>query len=77
MLNTSITISYQIQNSGNVDIGIYNIKGQLVKTLVGEQKTSGSYSLTWDAKEFSSGIYLYKLNVNGKSKAVKKCLLLK
>ena len=75
--NPSTTISYQIQNSGNVDIGIYNIKGQLVKTLVGEQKTSGSYSLTWDAKEFSSGIYLYKLNVNGKSKAVKKCLLLK
>ena len=75
--NPITTISYQIQKSGNINIEIYNIKGQLVETLVNEQQTSGSYSVTWDAKGCSSGIYLYKLKMNGKSESVRRCLLLK
>jgi flagellar hook assembly protein FlgD len=65
-----------------VTLEIYNIKGQLVKTLVNEVLPAGEHSIIWDGRDssgnrVSSGIYLYKLNVNDKTKAVKKCLLLK
>jgi hypothetical protein len=60
---------------------IYNIRGQLVKTLVDEQKPGGDYSILWDGKDesgkaVSSGIYFYKLTA-GSSSEVKKMVLLK
>jgi hypothetical protein len=80
--NPSTTIGFSIQNNSNIEITIQNIKGQKVKTLVQNQYTKGSHSIIWSGddefgKPVSSGVYLYKLNVDGKSKAVKKCLLLK
>ncbi|MEA2096852.1 MAG: FlgD immunoglobulin-like domain containing protein [Candidatus Cloacimonadota bacterium] len=47
-----------------------------------DQITAGEHSIVWNGKDesgksVSSGIYLYKLNVNGKTEVVKKCLLLK
>jgi flagellar hook assembly protein FlgD len=65
-----------------VTLDIYNIKGQLVKTLVNETKPAGDHSIIWDGdddsnKQVASGIYFYKLNVNGNTEAIKKCLLLK
>ncbi|OQX72068.1 MAG: hypothetical protein B6D62_00090 [Candidatus Cloacimonas sp. 4484_275] len=63
-------------------IEIYNIKGQKVKKLVGNKLLKGWNSIVWDGKDkngkfVNSGIYFYKLTVNGKTKAMKKCLLLK
>jgi photosystem II stability/assembly factor-like uncharacterized protein len=68
--------------SSFVTLEIYNIKGQKVKTLVNESIPAGEHSIIWDGDNdsgnlVSSGIYLYKLSVNGKTEAVKKCLLLK
>jgi flagellar hook assembly protein FlgD len=45
---------------------VYNVKGQLVRTLVDEEKLSGNYNIIWDGKdnsgkEVSSGIYFYQL----------------
>jgi hypothetical protein len=55
-------------SSNHVTLKIYNILGQLVRTLVDEPKTPGSYEVIWDGKdekgkEASSGIYFYRLNV--------------
>ena len=80
--NPSTTISFSLQNNSNIELSIYNIKGQKVKSLVKKSFESGNHSVIWDGnddtgKPVSSGIYLYKLNVNGKAKAVRKCLLLK
>jgi len=80
--NPETTIDFSIQNDSNVELVIFNIKGQKVKQLVSDQQTAGQHSITWNGndennKSVSSGIYFYKLNVNGKTKAVKKCLLLK
>jgi len=79
---SSSTFSYSIPNKSNVSLTIYNIKGQKVKTLVNDEKEKGIWKEFWDGKDnnnktVSSGVYLYKLNVNGKTKAVKKCLMLK
>ncbi len=64
--SSNTTIRYDLSKSDQVDLEIYNIKGQLVKTLVNEFKTAGLYSAVWDGRDntglkVSSGIYLYKL----------------
>ncbi len=80
--NPTTTIEFSIQNDAEVELSIYNIKGQTIKTLVNNDFTKGSHSIIWNGDDesgdsVSSGVYLYKLNVNGKVEAVKKCLLLK
>jgi len=75
------TIKYQISESARVSLRVYNIAGQLVKTLVDEEKLEGNYSVVWDGKdqsgkEVSSGIYFYQLKM-GEYSEVKKMLLLK
>ena len=85
--NPSTTISYSIPTDGNVELIVYNIKGQKVKTLECGESLSTiadgvSYSITWNGtddnnKPVSSGIYLYKLQVNDKTLATRKCILLK
>jgi len=80
--NPTTIIEFSINNNSKVELTIYNIKGQKVKTLVQDQFTTGDHNILWNGDDenndpVSSGVYLYKLNVNGKTEAVKKCLLLK
>lgn len=80
--NPTTTISFSIPEESNVELSIYNIKGQKIKSLLSDQKEPGEHTIVWNGKDdnnkpVSSGVYLYKLNVDGKSEAVKKCLLLK
>ncbi len=80
--NPTTTIEFSIQNNSKVELIIYNIKGQKINSLAQNEFTKGSHSIIWDGNNetgipVSSGLYLYKLNVNGKTEAVNKCLLLK
>ena len=80
--NPTTTISFSAHADSKVGLTIYNIKGQFVKQLVSDQLSVGEHSVIWDGKadngkSVSSGIYFYKLIVNGKTKAVKKCIMLK
>ncbi|MDP8201454.1 MAG: T9SS type A sorting domain-containing protein [Candidatus Tenebribacter burtonii] len=80
--NPSTTINFSIKNDSNIELSIYNLKGQKIKILAQDEFNSGEHSIMWNGddesnKPVSSGLYLYKLNVNGKTDAVKKCLLLK
>ncbi len=74
--NPSTTINFSVREAGNYKLTVYNIIGQEVATLVDESLTAGKYNVTFDAAEFSSGIYIYRLsgqNVN----MVKKMILMK
>ncbi|MCD4818719.1 MAG: FG-GAP-like repeat-containing protein [Candidatus Cloacimonetes bacterium] len=80
--NPSTTISYQLTKQSDVEMSIYNLKGQKIKTLIDNSFEQGNHSVIWNGTEdldkpVSSGIYFYKLNVNSKAEVVKKCLLLK
>jgi hypothetical protein len=60
---------------------IYNILGQLVKTLVNESKNAGEYQVVWDGKDergnsLASGIYFYRLQI-GEQTQTRRMLLLK
>ena len=80
--NPTTTISFSIPNESNISISIYNIKGQKIKSLVTESFETGNHSIVWNGddesgKAVSSGVYLYKLSVNGVTDIIKKCMLLK
>ena len=80
--NPETTISFSLaQTSDFVNLSIYNVKGQKVKTLINEEMQKGKHSIIWSGldsnnKRVSSGIYFYKLKTN-KKESVKRMLLLK
>ncbi|UCC78692.1 MAG: T9SS type A sorting domain-containing protein [Candidatus Zixiibacteriota bacterium] len=79
--NLQARISYQVPEPGFVNILIYNIQGQVVRTLVEEYKPAGYHSETWDGRNdagevIASGIYTYRMEANGFN-ATRKMLLIK
>ena len=74
--NPVTTFSFNIpQDYKQAEIQIYNVKGRIVETLSFDSAQDDS--IVWNADNYSSGVYFYKLQIDGKEKAVKKCLLLK
>lgn len=63
--NPSTRISYKLNKEGFVKLYVYNLVGQEVETLVNEFQQAGKYDVEFNAKDLPSGIYLYKLQVNG------------
>jgi hypothetical protein len=64
--NPSTMITYEILEGGMVDLSIYNLLGQKVKTLVNEIKPAGIYPVAWSGvddrgKIVPTGVYLYKI----------------
>ncbi len=79
--NPETTIKFDLAESGQVELRIYNMVGQVVRTLVDENQAAGRYSIRWDGRDdrgltVSSGIYFYSLRAD-KFRAVKKLMLLK
>jgi hypothetical protein len=62
--NPTTTINYQLPQTGNVTLKIYDILGREVATLVNEQKNQGRYSVNFDASSLASGVYIYRIKVN-------------
>jgi len=60
--NPLTTIKFSISNSTKVLLQIFNVKGQLVKTLLNDEIQSGEHSVIWDADNQASGIYFVKLS---------------
>ena len=77
--NPNTTISFSLNNTPQekVQIVIYNIKGQLVEEFRLTNYKLGVNEIVWDAEQFSSGVYFYKLTVNNKTIDSRKMLLLK
>ena len=79
--NPVTNISYSIIETGNVTLEVYNLRGQLVKTLVNDVKESGDYTASWDGtdnsdKSVSSSVYFYKMKSSNYT-ATKKMILMK
>ena len=74
--NPETTISYQLTVDSDVDLKVFNIKGQLVETLVNDFKPAGKHSIVWNAENQATGIYFYKLK-SGEFEKIKKMILLK
>ncbi|MBN2008464.1 right-handed parallel beta-helix repeat-containing protein [candidate division KSB1 bacterium] len=78
--NPETTIQYSIPGTGvgkvNVRLQIFNIKGELIRTVINEQKSSGVYKVVWDGtsdnnSHVTSGVYIYKIHAGEFSSARK------
>jgi uncharacterized delta-60 repeat protein len=74
--NPSTNFEFQIANSGFVNLKIFNVLGNEVETLVSEEKEPGIFKKEYNASQLASGIYYYRLTVNGFTDT-KKFVLLK
>ncbi len=74
--NPTTKISYRLPVSGDVKLEVFDITGRLVSTIVNKEMTAGTYTHTFDASAFASGVYIYRLQASGFTQ-VKKMLLIK
>lgn len=62
--NPVTTIKFALPKESNVNISIYNILGELVTTLVNGQMKAGYYEYEFNASQFSSGVYIYRIKAD-------------
>jgi hypothetical protein len=74
--NPSTSISLHVPLESNVSVQVYDLSGRMISTLLSGVQAQGDYSLTWNAQEQASGMYLVRAETAG-SVAVHKILLLK
>ncbi len=79
--NPTTTISFDLVNTGKITLNVYNIKGELVRTLASENYPAGQNSILWNGEDnngssVSSGIYFYSLKA-GDHEETKKMILMK
>jgi C1A family cysteine protease len=83
--NPETTISFNLKETANVGITIFNLKGEKIRTLINGKKDAGAYNVIWNGidkngKIVPSGIYFYKMVSEGNSgryTSTKKMVLLK
>jgi len=79
--NPSTTIQYSMPQAGHIKLSIYNVRGQLVKTLIDGVRPAGAdQTIVWDGSDnlgssVSSGVYFYEARVEGDIKIGKMTLL--
>jgi hypothetical protein len=74
--NPKTVLSFQLPVFSHVKLIVYDILGREAVTLVNEEMEAGSHEVAWDASQFSSGIYFYKL-VAGEFTETRKMLLVR
>lgn len=78
--NPTTSIKYAISENARVTLTIYNVLGQVVRTLVNAEQESGYYTVRWDGTndfggKVSSGIYIYRISAGSFTSTVKMNLL--
>lgn len=74
--NAQTRIEYALTGSSNVVLEVYNTSGRLVATLQDGEQSEGRYEYDFNAGQFASGVYLYRIIVDGRAET-KKLLLVK
>ncbi len=79
--NPETTLSFELKESAQAKLEIFNIRGQKINTLINERMNKGSHSIVWKGNDRNgntvpSGIYLYKLSAGSESQT-KKAVLMK
>jgi len=74
--NPTTNISFSIPKSEFVNVSVYDITGKLVQELVNSNQPAGKFNVTWDANNFASGVYFYKIKA-GDFVEMKKMSLIK
>ena len=78
--NPTTTLKYEMGSAGSVSIDVFDVNGRKIRSLYNGIQIPGQHEIRWDAKDdhgrnMSSGVYLFKVNVNGKQQTAKSLLL--
>ena len=73
--NNKLTIPVNVKNNGEVHVAIFNISGQLIDVIQEVILPEGKHELIWDAKNYSSGLYIIQTKINNKVNYEKTILL--
>jgi hypothetical protein len=60
--NPTTNIRFVLPQAGQVKLSVFNVLGQEVAVLVNETKAGGTHEVTFDAAQFSSGVYYYRIS---------------
>jgi len=74
--NASTTISYTLPHESDVTLDIYDILGRKVQTLYNGAQQAGTHSVVFNADEFASGVYFYRLTA-GEFRQCERMILIK
>ena len=74
--NPTTKIDFAVPHDGFVNLTVYNTMGEVIIVLVDDQKAAGRYNVDFNASDFPSGVYFYRL-LAGDFKSIKKMILLK
>jgi glucose/arabinose dehydrogenase len=80
--NPSTTLKYALAQTAFIDLGVFNLKGQRIVTLVNQQQIPGSHFGVWNGRDergqsVASGIYVYQLRADGRLIDTKKMIFIK
>jgi hypothetical protein len=73
--NPTTIIHYQLKTKSQVQLTIYDITGREVKRLVNQNQNAGEYWVNFNAGNFASGIYIYRLKTDSFEQTRKMILL--
>ena len=78
--NPETVIEYTLPIRSDVKLIVYNLRGEEVALLINGKVPAGNHRISWDASEFASGVYLYRLQASSSAGGfvqTRKMLLLK
>jgi len=65
--NPAVILSYSLTKDAQTTLKVYNLRGQLVETLVSAYQFAGTYNLTWQPRNLSTGVYIVRLESGNKT----------
>lgn len=74
--NPVTSIVFKVKQNSDVNIVIFDVNGREIETIVNNRFTTGTYSVDWNAANFSSGVYFYQMTA-GNFKETRKMILTK
>jgi hypothetical protein len=63
--NPSTMIPFELAQTGQVRIDIYDVTGRRMETIVNEMMAAGKHTITFNAKDYPSGVYVIRMNAGG------------
>jgi hypothetical protein len=75
--NPSTLIAFTLPHDASVKLAVYDVMGRMVTKLVDGYRPAGTYSVRFDGAPLSSGVYLYRLEVDGRIVGTQKMTLVK
>jgi hypothetical protein len=73
--NSTVSLYYTVQQSGEVELAIYDLSGRLVERLASDRLAAGDFKVIWDAEGVGAGVYLVKLETGEVQQTMKLVLV--